>query len=388
MGQAEASGAGVVERYRQRVSAGQFSEDPAQIAVAQELDRVRASLLKAATAKKGALGWLLSRKRGVVEPTRGLYIHGDVGRGKTMLMDMFFDSVAMHRKRRVHFNDFMANVHDRIQKERERIKAANAKSGDPVPPVARAIADEARLLCFDEFSVTDIADAMILSRLFSALFDEGVTLVATSNVAPDDLYRDGLNRALFLPFVSILKRHAAVVSLDSPTDYRRLKLDRMRVYITPLGPDADAAMDDAWETVRDERPETRTMVAVKGREIAVPRAAGSSARFSFSELCEAPLAARDYIALAERFDTLLIDRVPVMDDASRNAAKRFILLVDTCYDRGIRLILSADSAPEGLYRGRIGAESFEFARTASRLTEMQSAKWLKAAAWNQRRAAA
>jgi len=385
--QADANPAQTVEaRYRSRAETGHFTLDDAQLAVARQLDGVRDSLLAASRSKGGMLGRLFGRSRSA-EPVRGLYIHGDVGRGKTMLMDLFFDSLPLHRKRRAHFNDFMADVHDRIQKERDIIKAGKARSGDPVPPVARQIAEQSRLLCFDEFTVTDIADAMILSRLFSVLFDEGVTLVATSNVAPDDLYRDGLNRGLFTPFITVLKLHADVVSLDSPTDYRRLKLDRMKVYVTPLGPEADAVLDDAWETLTDGEAAETVNVAVKGRKITVSRAAGNVARFSFPELCEAPLAARDYIALADRFDTIFIDHVPVMDDSTRNAAKRFILLIDTCYDRGIRLVLSAAAAPEQLYRGRIGTEAFEFSRTASRLTEMQSAKWLKAATWNRRQAA-
>src|SRR5690606_33596186 len=191
---------------------------------------------KRLAAKSSALGWLFGKKRQAKEPVKGLYVHGEVGRGKTMLMDLFFELVPVRRKRRAHFNDFMADVHDRIQKHREKLKRGETKEKDPIPPVAKALAQEAWVLCFDEFTVTDIADAMILSRLFSSLFEEGVVLVATSNVAPRDLYRDGLNRALFVPFIGILEQNARIMSLDGDTDYRRRKLDRMQVYLTPLGP--------------------------------------------------------------------------------------------------------------------------------------------------------
>jgi cell division protein ZapE len=371
----------VEERYLALVAEGRFSSDPAQLEVAQALDRVLGALkAKAAESRPGALARLLGRGRPASAPVKGLYVHGDVGRGKTMLMDLFHAALPGRRKRRAHFNEFMADVHDRIQKQRERIKAGEVKQADPVGPVARKLAEEASVLCFDEFSVTDIADAMILSRLFSALFEAGVTLVATSNVAPENLYRDGLNRGLFLPFLDILSKHVTVMSLDSPTDYRRLKLDRLKVYVTPLGPEADRRMDETWQAMTEGRPEERIEFSVKGHRVAVPRAAGAAARFGFAEICEVALGARDYLALADRFDTIFIDHIPVMDDSTRNAAKRFILLVDTLYDRGVRLVASAAAAPEALYRGRIGAESFEFARTASRLTEMQSAKWLSATA--------
>jgi cell division protein ZapE len=242
--------------------------------------------------------------------------------------------------------------------------------------VAQALAGEAWVLCFDEFSVTDIADAMILSRLFSALFSEGVVLVATSNVAPDDLYRDGLNRPLFEPFIGILKRHAEVALLDGPSDYRMTKLHRLPVYLTPLGSAADEAMDAAWTAICEGRREAPETVTVQGRAVPVPRAAGEAARFTFAELCDAPLGARDYMALTDRFDMILIDHVPVLDQTRRNAAKRFILLVDTLYDRRKRVMISAEAQPDALYAGRPGiTEAFEFARTASRLIEMQSRDW-------------
>jgi cell division protein ZapE len=234
------------------------------------------------------------------------------------------------------------------------------------------------VLCFDEFSVTDIADAMILSRLFTALFAEGVVLVATSNVAPDDLYRDGLNRQLFLPFVDVLKEHAAIVRLDSGVDYRQEKLARMPVYVTPLGEEADRAMDEAWGAATGGMREDRIEIEIKGRLVVVPRAADGAARFTFEELCQQPHGARDYLAIMARFNTLFLDHVPVMADAHRNEVKRFILLVDVLYDRHMRLFASAAAMPEGLYAGRRGTEAFEFERAASRLTEMQSRDWLDA----------
>src|SRR5690606_9441009 len=221
--------------------------------------------------------WLFAKRRPAREPVKGLYVHGQVGRGKTMLMDLFFELVPVRRKRRAHFNDFMADVHDRIQKHRESLKRGETKETDPIPPVARALAEEAWVLCFDEFTVTDIADAMVLSRLFSALFAEGVVLVATSNVAPRDLYRDGLNRSLFEPFIAILERHAQVMPLDGDADYRQEKLDRMKGCLTPCGPEADRLMEEAWEAATAGHATHETRLKVKGREVVVPRANGTAA---------------------------------------------------------------------------------------------------------------
>ena len=370
----------VRQAYDHLEETGVIGRDPAQMQVVEALDHLIEELAtKRVATKSSALGWLFARKQPARVPVRGLYIHGEVGRGKTMLMDLFFELVPARRKRRAHFNDFMTDVHDRIQKHREKLKRGETKETDPIPPVARALAEEAWVLCFDEFAVTDIADAMVLSRLFSSLFQEGVVLVATSNVAPRDLYRDGLNRGLFEPFIGILERHAKVLNLNGPTDHRRRRLDRMQVYITPLGAEADRRMDEAWAAAAAGRAVHEDRIPLKGREIVVPRAAGSAARFTFAELCGAPLAARDYLALAARYDTLFLDHIPVMGQDRRNEAKRFILLVDTLYDNRIRLVASAEGAPEALYRGTAGTEMFEFARTASRLTEMQSREWLDGA---------
>lgn len=378
----------VRQRYDHLVGTGALDRDAAQEQVAAALDRLIDDIsTKRLAHKSSALGWLFARRRETHDTVKGLYIHGGVGRGKTMLMDLFFELVPVRRKRRVHFNGFMTDVHDRIQKHRQARRDGLVKEDDPIPPVARQLAEEAWVLCFDEFSVTDIADAMVLSRLFSALFAAGVVLVATSNLAPDDLYRDGLNRQLFLPFIGILERHARVLALDAGKDYRLEKLARMPVYIQPLGEEADRLMDRSWAVVAEGRGEAAVDVPVMGRKVHVARACGRAARLSFAELCDAPLGARDYLALADRFDTFFIDRVPVLDQTRRNPAKRFILLIDTLYDRGGRLVMSADAPPRDLYAGRQGVtEAFEFARTVSRLIEMQSRDWLEG--WSARHSVA
>ncbi|WP_192246410.1 cell division protein ZapE [Mesorhizobium silamurunense] len=374
----------VRQRYDHLVETGVVERDPAQERVVTALDRLTDEIsAKRLAQKSSALGWLFARSRQPREQVKGLYIHGGVGRGKTMLMDMFFELLPVRRKRRVHFNDFMADVQDRIQKHRAARKNGDTKEDDPIPPVARALAEEAWVLCFDEFSVTDIADAMILSRLFSALFANGVVLVATSNVAPQDLYRDGLNRQLFLPFISLLERNTHVLTLDAEKDYRQEKLNRRPVYVTPADAAADRALDEAWKTMTHGRPAEAVTLTLKGRQIIVPRAAGDAARFSFADLCEKPLGARDYLAIAGRFSTIFVDHVPVLGEGRRNEAKRFILLIDTLYDQRMRLVMSAAAPPEGLYTARRGTEVFEFERTASRLVEMQSRDWLEG--WAERR---
>ncbi|CAN7750640.1 cell division protein ZapE [Mesorhizobium caraganae] len=368
----------VRQRYDHLVDTGAIERDPAQVRIAAALDRLTDEIsVKRLAHKSSALGWLFARKRETREVVKGLYIHGGVGRGKTMLMDMFFELLPVRRKRRVHFNDFMADVQDRIQKHRQARKNGDAKEDDPIPPVALQLAEQAWVLCFDEFSVTDIADAMILSRLFSALFANGVVLVATSNVAPENLYRDGLNRQLFLPFISILERHAQVLTLDADKDYRLEKLARTPVYVTPADAEADRMLDEAWQAMTRGAPVVETTVAVKGRQVVVPAAAGDTARFSFADLCEKPLGARDFLAIAGRFSTIFVDRVPVLGEGRRNEVKRFILLIDTLYDHHTRLVVSAEAAPSELYTAKRGVEVFEFERTASRLIEMQSRDWLE-----------
>lgn len=368
---------GVSDRLKAMVAAGELQPDPLQAGMALRFDSLlQAIQVQRPARKSSALGWLFAaRKPEKAGVPRGLYIHGGVGRGKTMLMDLFFSMVPIKRKRRAHFHEFMADVHDRIHKHRQMLKNGETKQADPVPPVAEALIAETRLLCFDEFSVTDIADAMILSRLFGELFSRGCILVATSNVEPDNLYRDGLNRGLFLPFVDLLKKHVDVMALDSGTDYRLEKDGALPVFVHPLGPDADAAMDRAWQRETGGLQSGATTIRFRGRQIAVPAEAGKAARFSFSDLCEKPLGAADYLAVLERYDTIFLDHVPLLGPDRRNETKRFINLVDTIYDNGARLFASAAAAPEALLVAKRGTEGFEFDRTVSRLIEIGSLEY-------------
>ncbi|MFZ2100880.1 MAG: cell division protein ZapE [Oricola sp.] len=370
-------GDSVRARYDALAAEGRLDPDPAQEALASRLDALNEEIASLRLASKSSsLGWLFAKRAPKAGTIKGLYVHGSVGRGKTMLMDFFFAACPARRKRRAHFHDFMADVHDRIGMHRKALKEGAVKGDDPIPPVARAIAEQARVLCFDEFSVTDIADAMILSRLFTALFAEGVVLVATSNVAPDDLYRDGLNRSLFLPFVAVLKAHADVVGLDADRDYRLDRLSHTKLYVAPLGEAADRAVDDVWERLTGGVPPHREMIEVKGREIVVPAVAMGAARFGFADLCEQPLGARDYLAIARNYHTVFVERVPVLREGRRNEAKRFINLIDTLYDNRIRLVVSAEAEPQDLYHAKTGTEAFEFDRTVSRLIEMRSEEWV------------
>jgi cell division protein ZapE len=364
----------VVDRYRALISERGFESDPAQAEVVRSLDAL-ADKLKGYKAEGKPSGF--SRLFGAkpAEPPRGLYIHGPVGRGKTMLMDMFFDAVEGPRKRRAHFHAFMADVHARLNQWRQARKRGEVAGEDPITPVAADLAQEASLLCFDEFSVRDIADAMILSRLFTALFAAGVVVVATSNVTPDDLYKDGLNRALFLPFIALIKERLEVIKLDARTDYRLEKLQRAPVYYAPLSPKADAALDAAFLTLTGHERGEPAHIELLGRHLDVPQAIDGVARFDFDALCRRPLGAADYLKLAQRFHTLVLDRIPLLGESERNEAKRLIILIDTLYDMRVKLLASAAGGPEALYSGE-GAEAFEFARAASRLHEMRSADYL------------
>ncbi|WP_165216615.1 cell division protein ZapE [Affinirhizobium pseudoryzae] len=359
-------------------AAGTLQLDQAQMAVAAKLDHILAQLRSRGPAKKtSALGWLFAKNsKRSSETIRGLYVYGSVGRGKTMLMDMFFAKASVAKKRRCHFHEFMADVHARIHAHRQKLKAGETKQADPVPPVAADLFAEAELLCFDEFSVTDIADAMILGRLFTELFSLGCVLVTTSNVAPNDLYRDGLNRGLFLPFIELLKQYVDVTSLDSPTDYRMEKTASLPVYVTPLGGQTEIAMENAWHQVTGGAKAAPTEIPRKGRVIKVPCAAGRAARFSFADLCENPLGASDYLEIAARFDVIFIEGVPQLGPDKRNQTKRFINLVDALYDKTVRLFVSAVTTPDALLTERRGTEGFEFDRTVSRLFEMRSPDYL------------
>jgi cell division protein ZapE len=376
----------VIEQLKSLTVSGSLQVDSAQMDVAKHLDHVL-SILKQRrpAAKSSALGWLFASKKPPSATAKGLYIHGSVGRGKTMLMDMFFAMAPCKRKRRAHFHEFMADVHNRIAAHRLKLKNGETKQADPIPPVAADLYGEAELLCFDEFSVTDIADAMILSRLFSELFARGCILVATSNVEPDNLYKDGLNRALFLPFVKLLKHNVDIVTLDSPTDYRMEKLSNQPVYLTPINERTDMAMDASWTQMLHGRKAMPIDLPMKGRVIHVPLAVDRMARFSFADLCERPLGAADFLAIASRFDTIFIDHSPRLGPEKRNQTKRFIIMVDTFYDHAIRLTVSAEVMAEQLLMEKRGTEGFEFDRTTSRLFEMRSAEYL--ATHHERRAA-
>jgi cell division protein ZapE len=291
-------------------------------------------------------------------------------------MDLFFQQSTVEHKRRAHFHEFMAEVHERIYAYRQNIARGEIADADVMALTANAIFDEAWLLCFDEFHVTDIADAMILGRLFAKLFELGTVVVATSNVAPDDLYKGGLNRALFLPFIDQITDHMDVMRLDARTDFRLEKLQGTRMWLVPADSEAEFALNRAWGRMTGRAPCKPRDIAIKGRKLHVPCSAHGVARFSFADICEKPLAASDYLRLARDYHTIIIDRIPVMDYGDRNAAKRFISLIDTLYDNGVKLMASAEADPVSLYVATEGVEANEFKRTSSRLIEMSSESYL------------
>jgi cell division protein ZapE len=284
--------------------------------------------------------------------------------------------VPAQRKRRVHFHDFMADVHGRVHVFRQLAKDQKGKAADPIPVVADQLSEEAWVLCFDEFAVNDIADAMILGRLFTALWERGVVVVATSNVDPQDLYRNGLNRALFLPFIAELQMRMDVLKLEARTDYRLEKLAGAPVYHHPADKKARAALDEAFKRLTSGAVAKPTTLTVRTRKMEIPLAAAGVARFAFPDLCDRPLGASDYLMIARDFHTVVLDGVPVMDYRRRNEAKRFIMLIDVLYEHRVKMVISADASPQKLYHAEEGAEAFEFDRTASRLIEMQSEAYL------------
>ncbi len=352
----------LLETYREMIASGEIARDPAQAVAVEKLQILSNRLASYAPPKKTDMFAFFTRKSGAVPC--GLYIFGGVGRGKTMLMDLFFATVPFQKKRRVHFHEFMAEAHERIAEARK------SHSGDPVPHVGAQIAKEAALLCFDEFHVTDIADAMILGRLFTALFERGTVIVATSNVPPAALYRDGLNRERFLPFIALIEDRMELLELEAARDYRLDRLAAAPHYITPLGPDADSRIRSAWETLTGREFGEPAFIEVKGRRLEVPEAAMGVARFAFADLCGKPLGASDYLAIARRYHTVIMENVPVLTPSMRNEARRFVTLVDALYDTRTNLIVSAAAEPHALYPEGDGA--FLFERTASRLIEMRS----------------
>src|ERR1700741_1418023 len=363
-------------QYQALVSSGAIEPDAAQAEVADAFGALEMRLASYKPPRKhGLLGRLFADKDD--GPPRGLYVHGEVGRGKTMLMDLFFHASPVQRKRRAHFHEFMAGVHERIYAFRQEIARGEGANGDVIVLVAQEIFEEAWLLCFDEFHVTDIADAMILGRLFAKLFELGTVVVATSNVAPDDLYKGGLNRALFLPFIAEITAHMDVLRLDARTDFRLEKLVGVSMWLVPADAQADAALDKAWAKMTGNAKCKSRGIAIKGRILHVPCSSHGVARFTFSDLCEKPLAASDYVRLAHDYHTILVDRIPVMDYPERNAAKRFISLIDTLYDHAVKLRASATDDTVPMYLATDGNEANEFKRTSSRLIEMSSDSYLE-----------
>jgi cell division protein ZapE len=361
--------------FQALVSSGAIEPDAAQAEAAEVFSSLEQRLSSYKPARKqGLLGRLFTDKNG--GPPRGLYVYGEVGRGKTMLMDLFFQHSPIEHKRRAHFHEFMAEVHERIFGFRQNIARGEIADGDVIALTANAIFDEAWLLCFDEFHVTDIADAMILGRLFSKLFELGTVVVATSNVAPEDLYKGGLNRALFLPFITQIAEHMDVLQLNARIDFRLEKLTGVKMWLVPADRSADAALDKAWAKMTGNAPCKPRDISIKGRVLHVPCSADGVARFSFAEICEVPLAASDYLRLAHDYHTILVDHIPVMDYDERNAAKRFIALIDTLYDNAVKLMASAAADPMSLYVATEGSEANEFKRTSSRLIEMSSESYL------------
>ncbi len=350
------------EIYTRLAGEGRLTADPAQLAVMPELERIRAALEAAPPPARGLKG--LFRK--APDPIRGLYLWGGVGRGKSMLMDLFFSAVDIEEKRRVHFHAFMQEVQAGLHEAR--------KTGvdDALRPVADEVIRDLRLLCFDEMQITDITDAMIVGRLFERLFEAGVAVVTTSNRVPGDLYKDGLNRQLFLPFIALLEMRMTVWELTSPTDYRQDRLAGEEVYFTPADATARDAISDLWIALTGGGG-APLVLAVKGRDVVLPAFRNGVARASFWDLCGQPLGPADYLAVAEAVKVLILEDVPRLSSENFNEAKRFVTLIDALYEAHVRVILSAADIPERLYIE--GAGSFEFERTASRLREMQSAEW-------------
>jgi cell division protein ZapE len=362
--------------YAQRLQSGEIKPDQAQAAALETLARLEDDL----NAAQEPQGFSLFRKA-APKAARGVYLWGPVGRGKSMLMDLFFESAPIVRKRREHFHAFMAQVHSLIDawrkgsaQERKALFGQH-RGDDPIGPVAEYIAQQARLLCFDELQVTDIADAMILGRLFEALFARNVVLVATSNRPPQDLYKDGINRPLFTPFIDMLQARLDVVAVRGPTDFRLDRLKGVQVYFSPLDPDHQRVFDALWSDLTDGAAETGANLEVLGRTMRLPRACGGFVRVSFASLCAQALGAQDYLALAKRFHTVFLEDIPRLDSNRRNEAKRFVTLIDALYEAGTKLIALAAAQPDSLYPAGDGA--FEFERTASRLHEMRSATYLE-----------
>ena len=361
--------AAVLPAYQALVAAGELRPDPEQLAAATRLDRLAAEL--EAQPKRGSVLWRLARRKPT--PPRGVYLWGGVGRGKSMLMDLFFAKVDVRRKRRVHFAEFMLEVHARLHIERGKGK------GDPIEPLAERFADQVRLLAFDEMMVTNSPDAMILSRLFTALIERDVVVVATSNRAPADLYLHGLNREHFLPFIALIEDRLDVLALNGPHDYRRERLGRVETWLVPNGPEATAELSADFFRLTDYPPEDAEHVPEEvldlgGRSLRVPKSLKGVAVFAFKKLCGEARGSADYLAVARRYHTVILVGIPKLGPENRNEAARFVQLVDALYEQNVKLLAAADAEPDRLYEK--GDGRFEFERTVSRLEEMRSEEYL------------
>ena len=353
----------LTEIYDARVAAGQLRPDPAQHAVLPVLEGLRVWLEANAGRRIGLFAGLFAKP---VTPPPGLYLWGGVGRGKSMVMDLFVENTAITQKRRVHFHAFMQEIHKGMHEARKQ------GVDDPLTPVADAVALDLRLLAFDEMQITDITDAMIVGRLFEKLLAAGVVIVTTSNRAPEELYKNGLNRQLFLPFIAILRQRLQVVELESPNDYRQHRLAGAQVYFHPAGK-VKGEIQGIWDDLTGGAPGTALVLPVNGRTIDLPRFASGVGRATFWDLCSRPLGPGDYLAIAQAVRVLILEDVPQLSSENYNEAKRFVILIDALYEAKVRLICSAADVPERLYLEGTGA--FEFERTASRLREMQGADW-------------
>ena len=373
------SEAGPLPAYRAMLAAGELAPDPSQAMAADRLQRLWETLrgydpprppgTRPSGSRPGLWSRLIRRKPEEIVPPKGLYLAGEVGRGKSMLMDLFFAAADVPRRQRIHFHRFMQNAHARVH----AWKRANPDGSDPIPPLADSIAAEAALLCFDEFQVNDIADAMILGRLFQALFERGVVVVATSNIPPDELFKGQPGRDAFLPFIALIKQRLEVLRMDDGRDFRRERMRGLRTWYVPADARARQALDDAFARLTGDAEAAPMTLTVMGRALKIPIAADGVARFDFDTLCGTALGAGDYLAIATSFHTVVIDGIPRLSPDNYDVARRFIVLVDTLYDQRVKLLASADATPDRLYRRGENARMFE--RTASRLDEMQSEDW-------------